>query len=428
MAETKSSTKARSVSVLVGTRKGAFILNSGSKRNEWKQSEPIFLGHIIHHFKHDTRNPQVMLMAAKTGHLGPTVFRSTDGGTTWIEASKPPAFHKVDGADVAEGEKNAGGEAGKNPDAQSSSDANPGNEGDSNPATDGDKQSDQSGDKKARAVERVFWLTQGHDSEPGVWYAGTSPAGLFVSRDNGDTWESVDGFNENPMYPAWTVGGTPDGLFLHSILIDPRDANHMYIGLSVGGFFESVDKGATWTPLNKGVEADWLPSPDVEFGHDPHCVVYHPASPDRLYQQNHCGIYKIDRPSNQWVRIGRNMPEGVGDIGFPIVVHPERVDTAWVFPMDGTEVWPRTSPEGKPAVYVTTNGGDTWKRQDHGLPPKQAYLTVKRQAMCTDYHNPLGIYFGTTGGEVWASADEGETWNCIARHLPEVFSLSVMEN
>lgn len=434
MAETKSSTKAGSVSVLVGTRKGAFILNSDSKRSEWKQSEPIFLGHIIHHFKHDTRNPQVMLMAAKTGHLGPTVFRSTDGGTTFVEASKPPAFRKVEGAEAdmnADSQSGSDSKSGNSkPGDAKSGDSKPGDAKpeDSKPAADGDNQSGTDGHKKARAVERVFWLTQGHDSEPGVWYAGTAPAGLFVSKDNGDTWESVDGFNENPMYSEWTVGGTPDGLFLHSILIDPRDANHMYIGLSVGGFFESVDKGATWTPLNKGVEADWLPSADVEFGHDPHCVVYHPASPDRLYQQNHCGIYKIDRPSTQWVRIGRNMPEGVGDIGFPIVVHPEHVDTAWVFPMDGTEVWPRTSPEGKPAVYVTTNGGDTWKRQDHGLPPKQAYLTVKRQAMCTDYQNPLGIYFGTTGGEVWASADEGETWNCIARHLPEVFSLSVMEN
>jgi photosystem II stability/assembly factor-like uncharacterized protein len=382
MPATKSSAKAKTVSVLVGTRKGAFVLSSNSKRTTWKQSDPIFLGHIIHHFMADTRTPGVMLMAAKTGHLGPTVFRSTDGGATWTESSKPPAFPKVE---PVEGEK-------------------------------------------GRVVERVFWLTQGHDSEPGVWYTGTAPAGLFISRDNGDTWESVSGFNDNPMYPQWSAGGTPDGLFLHSILIDPRDPNHMYLGISVGGIFESTDKGASWTPLNKGVEADWLPDPETEFGHDPHCIVYHPAQPDRLYHQNHCGIYKIDRPSKQWIRIGKNMPEGVGDIGFPIVVHPEHVDTAWVFPMDGTEVWPRTSPEGKPAVYVTKNGGDTWKRQDRGLPRKQAYLTVKRQAMTTDKQDSVGLYFGTTGGEVWASADEGANWECIARHLPEVYSLSVFES
>ncbi|MBX3150307.1 hypothetical protein KF728_09185 [Candidatus Obscuribacterales bacterium] len=378
-----TATKVKNVNVLVGTRKGAFVLTSDTGRKKWEQSDPIFLGHIIHHFAADTRTAGVMLMAAKTGHLGPTVFRSTDGGTTWTEASKPPAFAKVE----------------ETPDG-----------------------------KKGRVVERVFWLTQGHDSQPGVWYAGTSPAGVFISKDDGDTWEPVAGFNDNPMYEQWTEGATPDGVFLHSILVDPRDSNHMYLGISIGGCFESTDAGASWKPLNKGIEAEWIPDPTVEFGHDPHCIVYHPASPDRLYQQNHCGIYKIDRPSDQWIRIGRNMPEGVGDIGFPIVVHPTNVDTAWVFPMDGTEVWPRTSPEGKPAAYVTTNGGDTWKRQDKGLPHKQAYLTVKRQAMTTDKQNPVGLYFGTTGGEVWASADEGETWECIARHLPEVYSLTVQES
>lgn len=371
----------KSVSVLVGTRKGAFILTSNSTRTTWKSSDAIFLGHIIHHFLNDTRNPKVMLMAAKTGHLGPTVFRSTDGGSTWKEASRPPAFEKVED-----------GEAG-------------------------------------RVVQRVFWLTQGHQSEPGVWYAGTSPAGLFVSRDNGDTWDSLKGFNDNAMYGVWTTqGDTPDGQFLHSILIDPRDANHMYIGISVGGIFESTDRGANWAPLNKGVAADFLPNPDVDFGHDPHCIVYHPLYPDRLYHQNHCGIYKIDRPSDRWDRIGKNMPEEIGDIGFPIVVHPADINTAWVFPMDGTEVWPRTSPGGKPAVYVTKNGGESWKRQDRGLPRKQAYLTVKRQAMTSDNFDPVGLYFGTTGGEVWASSDEGANWQCIAQHLPEVYSLSAMVN
>lgn len=366
------------VRLLVGTRKGAFIMHSDSDRANWALSDPIFLGHIIYHFVADTRNNANMLMAAKTGHLGPTVFRSTDGGATWKEASHPPAFSKV-----SEGEE-------------------------------------------GRAVDKVFWLSEGHREEQGTWYAGTAPAGLFMTRDDGESWSSVSGFNDNPMYSEWTnTGGTPDGLFLHSILIDSRDADHIYIGISVGGIFESLDRGSSWTPLNKGVEAEFLPSPDVPFGHDPHCVVYHPANPDRLYHQNHCGIYRLDRPGDRWVRIGKNMPPEIGDIGFPIVVHPEHVDTAWVFPMDGTEVWPRTSPGGKPAVYMTRDGGESWKRQDTGLPSEKAFLTVKRQAMTTDVGNPLGLYFGTTGGEVWASNDEGESWSCIARHLPEIYSLSV---
>ena len=152
-----------------------------------------------------------------------------------------------------------------------------------------------------------------------------------------------------------------------------------------------------------------------------------PEYPDRLYQQNHCGIYRIDRPSDTWVRIGKNMPKRVGDIGFPMVVHPCDADTAWVFPMDGTSVWPRTSPDGKPAVYVTHNAGKTWERQDTGLPEGQAWWTVKRQAMTADAQKNIGLYFGTTSGEVWVSRDAGEKWTCIAQHLPEIYAVETAE-
>lgn len=364
--------------LLVGTRKGAFLLNSND-RSKWEQSDAIFLGHIIYHMVADPRNPSVMLMAAKTGHLGPTVFRSFDSGKTWKEASSPPAFPKV-----PEGEK-------------------------------------------GRAVELTFWVTPGHSSEPSVWYAGTSPPGLFRSNDDGDTWEPVSGFNDATEYSAWTgVGPTPGGQFLHSINIDPRDPKHLYFGISVGGVFESTDGGSTWAPLNKGCAAEFLPDPTAEYGHDPHCVVLHPLKPDRLYQQNHCGIYRIDRPANEWTRIGDNMPREVGDIGFPIVIHPRNPDVAWVFPMDGTEVWPRTSPDGKPCTYITRDAGNTWTRQDGGLPPSNAYFTVKRQAMSADSSDPIGLYFGTTSGEVWASKDEGASWTCIARYLPEIYSITVL--
>jgi hypothetical protein len=161
--------------------------------------------------------------------------------------------------------------------------------------------------------------------------------------------------------------------------------------------------------------------------HDPHCIRMCPSNPDRLYQQNHCGIYRIDRPSNTWQRIGRAMPKRVGDIGFTMVVHPRDDDTAWVLPMDGQTVWPRTSPDGKPAVYVTRNGGRRWQRQDKGLPEAQAWWTVKRQAMCADARDPLGLYFGTTSGELWASRDEGGSWSCIARHLPEIYAVEAAE-
>jgi hypothetical protein len=146
-----------------------------------------------------------------------------------------------------------------------------------------------------------------------------------------------------------------------------------------------------------------------------------------LYQQNHCGIYRRDGPSSEWVRIGKNMPKRVGDIGFPLVVHPRDDDTVWVFPMDGTTVWPRTSPGGKPAVYATRNGGKTWQRLDAGLPEKQAWWTVKRQAMTRDARDPVGLYFGTTSGELWMSRDEGRKWSCIAQHLPEIYAVEAAE-
>ncbi|HXH09953.1 MAG TPA: glycosyl hydrolase [Alphaproteobacteria bacterium] len=371
------------VTLSIATRKGAWFLTSDPGRRSWTLEGPMFLGHIVHHLVRDPRHHTTVLMAARTGHLGPTVFRSSDGGKTWKEASKPPAFAKA-------------------------------------PAG-----------QKGRVVDHVFWLTPGHPSEPDVWYAGTSPQGLFRSEDGGETWQSVAGFNDHPMLLRWTGGeqdGTPDGPKLHSILIDPRDPRHMYLGMSGGGVFESVDQGRDWKPLNAGCRADFLPDPYPEYGQDPHCVLLHPLEPDILYQQNHCGIYRMDRREGTWVRIGENMPKEVGDIGFPLVLHPRDPQTAWVFPMDGTEVWPRVSPGGKPAAYVTRDAGRVWQRLDRGLPSSQAWFTVKRQAMAADAHEPVGVYFGTTSGEVWASASEGGEWSCIARHLPEIYAVEAAED
>ena len=205
--------------------------------------------------------------------------------------------------------------------------------------------------------------------------------------------------------------------------VNPRDARHLYIGISIGGTFESKDAGATWRPLNQGVAADFLPVKDPEYGHDVHCMRLHPLAPDRIYQQNHCGMYRLDRPGETWERIGRNMPKEIGDIGFPIQPHPRDPEVAWVFPMDGTQVWPRTSPGGKPAAYVTRNAGKSWKRQDKGLPKEQAWLTVKRQCFAADRSDPVGLYFGTTSGEIWMSRNEGENWEPLASHLPHITSM-----
>ncbi len=365
--------------LLVGTRKGAFILRSDSSRKSWETEGPHFLGQIIHHMVLDPRDGKTLLATVSTGHLGPTLFRSRNFGKTWKEAKQPPAFPK---------------------------------------AQDGEK---------GRSVGHVFWLTPGHASQKKVWFAGTSPQGLFRSDDGGDTWTGVSGFNDHPEREKWTMGDqdqTPDGGKMHSIIVHPVDPKHMYISMSNGGSFETLDGGETWAPFNKGHIADFHPDPNPPYGQDPHCVRLHPAMPDRLYMQSHCGIYRIDRPSDDWIRIGKNMPKKIGDIGFNMTLHPRDPDTAWVFPMDGSSVWPRVSIGGKPAVYRTQDAGKSWERQDKGLPKEQAWLTVKRQAMTADAHaKKIGLYFGTTSGEIWGSKDEGETWRQLVAHLPEIYSV-----
>ncbi|CAG0976656.1 hypothetical protein BURK1_01519 [Burkholderiales bacterium] len=362
---------ARRITLLVATRKGLWTLVSDTARSRWTLAGPRFLGHNVHHAIVDPRDGRTWLAAARTGHLGPTVFRSSDRGRTWTEAAKPPAFRSGSG----------------------------------------------------RTVDHTFWLTPGHASEAGAWYAGTSPQGLFRSTDGGATWTGVAGFNEHPQRKAWCGGdqdGTPDGPKMHSVLVDPRDPKHLYVGMSSGGVFESTDAGADWAPLNRGVRADFLPDPAPAFGHDPHCLRFAGGNPDRLWQQNHCGLYRLDRPAVDWLDIGGSMPKRVGAVGFPIVAHPRDPDTAWIFPMDGTDVWPRTSPGGRPAAYRTLDGGSTWRRQDKGLPASQAWWTVKRQAMTADAREPVGVYVGTTSGELWGSRDEGRTWRCLARNLPQI--------
>jgi photosystem II stability/assembly factor-like uncharacterized protein len=366
--------------LLVATRKGAFVLRRGPAE-VWRVEGPHFLGHETNHLVADPRDDGTWLLAAKTGHLGPTVFRSTDRGRAWTEAARPPAFPKA-----ADGET-------------------------------------------PRTVERVFFLARGLESESGVWWAGTVPHALFRSRDAGASWELVGGFTdylarlqaqEPPRFFP-----TPGGAITHSILVDPRDAKHLYVSLSTGGCFETTDAGDTWHPLNEGVRADFLPDPHPPFGQDPHRMVCSPADPDRLYQQNHCGVYRLDRPATRWERVGKSMPPAVGDIGFPIAAHPRERDTAWIVPMDGASVWPRTAPGGRPAVFRTRDGGRSWVRCARGLPQSQAWFTVLRQGLAADDRDPVGLYLGTTGGEIWVSVDEGDTWRQAAAHLPPILAIEV---
>jgi hypothetical protein len=374
-------------SLLIGTTKGAFILDAGAGRRTWKLRGPFHFGQVVNDMRVDPRDGETLLATATGGHLGPTIYISTDRGETWNEAKRPPRFEKGE------------------------------------PAEPGKQQT-----TRGLAVKACFWLEPGHADQPGTWYVGTTPAGLFRSSDAGRTWRGVSGVNESELWGIWNSYGDnapPGGSMMHSLQIDPRNPRHMYASISGGGTCETTNQGRTWKPLNKGLEIDFLPGEPGDFGHDPHCMIIHPADPDRLYQQNHCGSYALDRSQgDRWTRIGRNMPKSVGDIGFPMVGHPTDPDTVYVFPMDGTQVWPRTSPDGKPSVYRTRDGGASWERCDVGLPRKNAWYTVKRQCMCADDEpRRTGLYFGTTSGDVWASRDGADSWTRIAEGLPHIYSV-----
>ncbi|MCH8906891.1 MAG: glycosyl hydrolase [Candidatus Heimdallarchaeota archaeon] len=373
------------VRVYLATRKGAFILEGDSDRKKWNLLEPIYFGNIIYHFVPDPRNPSNLMIAAKTGHLGPTIFRSTDLGNTWKEATTPPRFPKEYG----------------------------------------------------KTVDFVFWLTPGHSSEPDVWYAGVTPQGLFRTEDGGDNWQIMEGHHNNPLINKIRESseGTPIGPLLHSINIDKNDKNHIILAHSTGGLLETFDGGTDWKPLNEDVLANFLPDEYPEWGQCIHNAQIHPADSNLIYQQNHCGVYKLDRRSDQgnrkWERIGNNIKGDLDieyDIGFPLILHPSDVNKLWVVTMDSSEVWPRTSIDGKPAVYHSKDGGSNWTRQSNGFPKENAYFTVLRQATSQDGQDPLGLYMGNKAGELWASFDEGNNWDCIARNLPAIYSVEVLSD
>ncbi|MEE2858806.1 MAG: glycosyl hydrolase [Candidatus Neomarinimicrobiota bacterium] len=361
--------------LLVSTDKGAFLYFSDADRRHWDVSGPHFMGATVHHLVLDPRDNNTLLASVQSRISGNIIYRSTNFGKSWEPANKQPKFKK---------------------------------------------------NKLNRVIDHVFCLMPGHDEEKKCWYAGTSPQGLFRSEDGGNNWEAVTGFNDNENWESWTKksdDGYPKVSKLHSIIINSSNKNHMYIGMSYGGVFQTLDAGKKWTPINDGLHADYMKNKNSKFGHDPHSVISHPYNPDRLYQQNHCGIYKLDLPNNKWVRIGDNMPSDIGDIGFPIAIHPNDPNTIWVFPIDGTEMWSRVCPEGQPAIYCSKDGGESWFRQDIGLPMRNAWLTVLRKSLNTDSMLEAGIYFGTTSGSLWMSDNEGNSWRQIAIHLPRILSI-----
>jgi len=262
-------------------------------------------------------------------------------------------------------------------------------------------------------LETIWNVTPAH----GALYAGVEPAGLFRSDDRGQTWSHVAGLREHPSTPEWQPGN--GGLCLHSIVPHPTDADRMWVGISAVGAFETTDGGTTWETRNRGVRADFVPGDPPEFGQCVHKMGLHPAHPDVLYQQNHCGVYRSDDGGRQWTEITPGLPS---QFGFPMAIHPHDPSTIYVIPLNGDDKG-RHMIDGHTQVWRSRDRGESWQSLDNGLPKRDAYLGVLREAMATDPLQPTGIYFGTSTGQVFGSADEGESWQLIADFLPPIWSV-----
>ncbi len=355
---------AKKVLVLLGTKKGAFILESDAGRQKWQLRGPFCetwpMNHVI-------ADPVTGTIYGAGGNewFGPAVWKSTDFGATWTHSSQ--------GLTYAEGEQ---------------------------------------------PIKAAWSLAPGD----GCLYAGVEPAGLFRSDDGGQSWRHIAGLRNHPSQSQWQPGG--GGLILHSIVLHPQDARQVWVGISTAGVFHTADGGETWQPRNRGTRADYLPEDQryPEFGQCVHCLVMAAGMPDRLYQQNHCGMYRSDDGGATWQSIEKGLPS---TFGFPAAAHPRDPSTLYLLPLNG-DIAGRFVPEGKTAVWRTRDAGATWQDLREGLPQKDAFLGVLRQAMAVDRLDPAGVYFGTSSGSLFASADEGESWSCIAQHLPTITSVETL--
>jgi photosystem II stability/assembly factor-like uncharacterized protein len=355
---------ARKTLVLLGTRKGAFILESDVERRAWSLRGPFCETWPMNNVVAD---PASATIHAGGGNewFGPAVWRSVDLGATWT--------HSSDGLAYPSGEE---------------------------------------------PLKTVWSVAPGL----GCLYAGVEPAGLFRSDDQGQSWRHVGGLRAHPSRPQWNPGGA--GLILHSLVPHPSDERRLWVGISAAGVFHTADGGETWEPRNQGTRADFLPEGQKypEFGQCVHCLVMAPGMPDRLYQQNHCGMYRSDDGGRNWRSIEAGLPSS---FGFPATPHPSDPSTLYLVPLNGDTAG-RYVPEGRAAVWRTRDRGETWEALRDGLPQANAFFGVLRQAMATDRLDPAGVYFGTTTGTLFASADEGDSWAPIAQHLPAISSVETL--
>ncbi len=381
------------VRVLVGTRKGAFVLTADGTRKKWKVDGPHFGGWELYHLKGSPVDPNRIYASQTSGWFGQIIQRSDDGGKTW----QPP---------------------GSNPEELTGPDGMP--QGESNKFVyEGEVGTHQSIDGTPRPWEfKRVWHLEPSLTDPDTVYAGVEDAALFRSADGGRTWQELSGLRKMKG-ELWQPGA--GGMCLHTIIVDPTDPERMFIAISAAGVFRTDDGGKTWRAKNKGLVTPYsLPDPDAEVGHCVHRIALHPSRPNVLFMQKHWDVMRSDDAGESWREVSGNLPS---DFGFPVAVHAHEPETVYVVPIKSdSEHYP---PDGKLQVYRSRTGGNEWKALTKGLPQKDCYVNVLRDAMAVDSLESCGIYFGTTGGQVYASADDGDSWTAIVRDLPAVLSVEV---
>lgn len=364
------------VRVLVGTRKGAFILTADGMRKNWNVSGPHFGGWEMYHLAGSAVDSNRLYASQSTGWFGQLIQRSDDGGTTWEPVGNSFVYDGVPGTH-------------------------------------------QWYDGTAHPWEfsRVWHLTPSL-TDPDTVYAGVADAALFRSVDAGQTWEELSGLRLHGSGSRWQPGA--GGLCLHTILLHPSNPARMFIAISAAGAFRTDDGGTTWQPINRGLKSDYIPDPDADVGHCVHKVALHPSRPDVLFMQKHWDVMRSDDAGASWYEISGNLPS---DFGFPIAVHAHEPDTIYVVPIKSdSEHFP---PDAKLRVYRSRTGGNEWEALTEGLPQRDCYVNVLRDALAVDALDPCGVYVGTTGGQVYASANSGDTWEPIVSNLPSVLSVEV---
>src|SRR5262245_3707560 len=364
------------VRVLVGTRKGAFVLTSDGKRERWDVSPVHFAGWEIYHVKGSPADPDRLYASQSSAWFGQLIQRSNDGGETWEPVGNKFLYETEPGTHLW-----------------------------------------YDGTPRPWEFKRI-WHLEPSRTDPDELYAGAEDAALFHSRDGGQSWRELTGLRCHPTGPNWAPGA--GGMCLHTILVDRANPARIYVAISSAGAFRSDDAGASWKPINRGLVTKEIPDPNAEVGHCVHRIAMHPTRPDTLFMQKHWDVMRSDDAGDSWREVSGNLPT---DFGFVIDVHPHEPETIYVVPIKSdSEHFPL---DGKLQVYRSKSGGNEWEALTKGLPQRDCYVNVLRDAMCVDALDPCGVYFGTTGGQVYASANGGDSWAPIASHLPAVLSVEV---